>query len=232
MNSSPPTSIKTQARTAFTLAMVAGYVDAYGYITYSTYLSFMSGNTTLTGLFAGEGSFTTALPFFVSIVFFLFGVITGKLLALSNIHQSRRLMFLVNAILIAVMIGVTELGFITAQVHIATLSFAMGITNTLLSSIGSQSVNLTFVTGTLNRMANNIALAIKRAPLPNAREPWDTHWRRAGILARLWSAFFIGAFLEGATASHFGSWTLLLPVFILLGLALFNPAKNRKADTV
>jgi Protein of unknown function (DUF1275) len=31
------------------LAMIAGFVDAYGIITYNTYLSFMSGNTTQTG---------------------------------------------------------------------------------------------------------------------------------------------------------------------------------------
>jgi hypothetical protein len=31
------------------LAMIAGFLDAYGMITYNTYLSFMSGNTTQTG---------------------------------------------------------------------------------------------------------------------------------------------------------------------------------------
>jgi hypothetical protein len=35
-----------QERLAAGLAMTAGFVDAYGMITYNTYLSFMSGNTT------------------------------------------------------------------------------------------------------------------------------------------------------------------------------------------
>ena len=36
-------------RLAAGLAMIAGYIDAYGLIRYQTYLSFMSGNTTQTG---------------------------------------------------------------------------------------------------------------------------------------------------------------------------------------
>ena len=38
-----------QERLAAGLAMVAGFVDAYGIITYGVYVSFMSGNTTQTG---------------------------------------------------------------------------------------------------------------------------------------------------------------------------------------
>ena len=38
-----------QERLAAGLAMVAGFVYAYGVITYGVYVSFMSGNTTQTG---------------------------------------------------------------------------------------------------------------------------------------------------------------------------------------
>ncbi|MGE0368464.1 MAG: DUF1275 family protein, partial [Candidatus Dadabacteria bacterium] len=31
------------------LALIAGYVDAYGFITFGTFVSFMSGNTTHAG---------------------------------------------------------------------------------------------------------------------------------------------------------------------------------------
>jgi hypothetical protein len=44
------------------LAMVAGYVDAYGFISYRTYLSFMSGNTTQTGFLTGQGHVAAAMP--------------------------------------------------------------------------------------------------------------------------------------------------------------------------
>ncbi len=43
-----------QAALAVLLAFVSGYVDAYVFIHYQTYASFMSGNTTQTGLQLGQ----------------------------------------------------------------------------------------------------------------------------------------------------------------------------------
>lgn len=45
--------IEESLATAF--AVVAGFLDAYGYITYHTYVSFMSGNTTQVGDQIGQG---------------------------------------------------------------------------------------------------------------------------------------------------------------------------------
>ena len=40
---------RSSERLAAALAMIAGFIDAYGFITYGVYVSFMSGNTTQTG---------------------------------------------------------------------------------------------------------------------------------------------------------------------------------------
>jgi uncharacterized membrane protein YoaK (UPF0700 family) len=53
--------------------MLAGFVDAYGIITYNTYLSFMSGNTTQTGYRIGQGDFAAAVPSALAIVSFVSG---------------------------------------------------------------------------------------------------------------------------------------------------------------
>jgi hypothetical protein len=45
---------RSAERLAAALALIAGFVDAYGMITYGVYVSFMSGNTTQTGL-SGRG---------------------------------------------------------------------------------------------------------------------------------------------------------------------------------
>ena len=42
---------------AIFLAMVAGYLDGYGLLFLKTYVSFMSGNTTSTGVMSGSGDF-------------------------------------------------------------------------------------------------------------------------------------------------------------------------------
>ena len=52
----PSTSLsREQAWLLAVLALIAGYVDAYTFLNYQVYGSFMSGNTTQAGLNAGEG---------------------------------------------------------------------------------------------------------------------------------------------------------------------------------
>src|SRR5882724_8460730 len=86
-----------QEQLAACLAMVAGFVDAYGIITYSTYLSFMSGNTTQTAYKIGQGKIAAAVPSALAIFFFVGGTIAGALLAHSAVRRSRRLVFVVVA---------------------------------------------------------------------------------------------------------------------------------------
>src|SRR2546428_1580691 len=103
--SSAQVSTWAQERLAAGLAMIAGYVDAYGYITFKTYLSFMSGNTTQTGSQIGQGDLAAAIPSLLAIVFLVIGVFTGILLTHSGTHQSWRLRFGVVAALLAGVLG-------------------------------------------------------------------------------------------------------------------------------
>ena len=229
--SSAQVSAWAQERLAAGLAMIAGYVDAYGYITFKTYLSFMSGNTTQTGSQIGQGDLAAAMPSLLAIVFLVIGVFTGTLLTHSGTHQSWRLRFGLVAALLAVIIGVTQLGSLASGVGIATLSLAMGMMNTALSRVGAQSVSLTFVTGTLNNIGTHLALAVKRAPLTDAQGSWDTHIRRAFLLAGVWASFLTGALLSGAATPRFGVWVLLLPLLVLLALAVFIRAQSTNPDS-
>ena len=229
--SSALVAAQAQERLAAGLAMIAGYVDAYGYITFKTFLSFMSGNTTRAGYTTAHGHLAAAMPSLLAIVSFVIGAFTGTLLTHAGTHQSRRLRFGVVAALLAVTIGLTQLGWSGSAVGIATLSLAMGIMNTALSRVGAQSVSLTFVTGTLSRMGTHLALAVTRAPLQDAQGAWDTHGRRAFLLLGVWAGFLTGALLGGAATSRFGVWVLLLPLLILLALAVFSRAQSANADS-
>jgi uncharacterized membrane protein YoaK (UPF0700 family) len=174
---------RSERRLAICLALVAGYVDAYGLIAYGTYVSFMSGNTTQTGTMTGQGKLAAALPSAVAIVFFVVGSLAGTWIAHSGLRHSRRLLFGVVSILLAVIIGVTQFGLLDVEIGIATLNLAMGLMSTALSHVGAEPVSLTFVTGTLNKLGRHLALAVKRAALPDAQGPWDTHLRRAYLIA-------------------------------------------------
>jgi uncharacterized membrane protein YoaK (UPF0700 family) len=218
---------RTERMLAIGLALIAGYVDAYGLRAFAAYVSFMSGNTTQTGVLAGQGKFAAALPSAVAIALFVAGSFAGTWLTHPGRRHSRRLLFGAVAGLLAVVIGLTQFGALDAVVGIATLSLAMGMLNTTLTRVGGEPVSLTFVTGDLNRIGSHLALAVRRAPLQDAWGPWDTHLRRAGLLASVWAGFLAGAVLSGAATSHFEVLALLLPFLILLALALFSSAEER-----
>jgi uncharacterized membrane protein YoaK (UPF0700 family) len=211
------------------LAMIAGFVDAYGIITYGTYLSFMSGNTIQAGYQTGQSNFAAAVPSALAIAFFVGGSFAGALLADSAGRPARWLIFGVVAASLASVIGFTQLGLLFGGGHIATISFAMGVMNTALSRVGALSVSLTFVTGTLSRLGLHLALALRRAPLPDSQGSWDTHMHRVLLLAGIWAGFLAGALLSGAATPRFGVWVLLFPMLILSALAALDRAASAAA---
>ena len=198
-------SQRVQARNAellaAALALIAGFIDAYGMITYGVYVSFMSGNTTQTGYQAAEGAFGPASLSALAILFFVVGSFAGTLLVEFAGRYARRVLYCVVAVGLAAIIGLTQLGALPGAA-IASISFAMGIMNNALSRVGAQAVSLTFVTGSLSRVGSSLALALRRAPLRDAQGPWDTHLRRALLLARIWLGFLVGAFLSGAATDR------------------------------
>jgi uncharacterized membrane protein YoaK (UPF0700 family) len=135
---------------------------------------------------------------------------------------ARRLVFGVVAAALAAIVGFTHPGLLTGGGAIAAISFAMGVMNSALSRVGAQSVSLTFVTGTLSRVGAHLALALRRAPLSDSQGPWDTHLRRAIMLARLWAGFLVGALLSGAATPRYGALVLCAPALILAVLAAFD----------
>ncbi|HEY3623443.1 MAG TPA: YoaK family protein [Roseiarcus sp.] len=222
----PARLARAQARRAellvAALAMIAGFIDAYGMITYGVFVSFMSGNTTQTGYQTAEGAFGLASLSALAILFFVVGSFAGTLLAQFAARLARRLVFGVVAAALALIIGFTQLAWLSGAAAIAAISFAMGVMNSAFSRVGAQSVSLTFVTGTLSRVGSHLAMALRRAPLPDAEGSWDTHLRRALLLARVWVGFLVGALLSGAATPRYGAWVLLPPALILAILAAFD----------
>jgi uncharacterized membrane protein YoaK (UPF0700 family) len=220
---------KAEGRLSASLALIAGYVDAYGIVALGVYVSFMSGNTTQTGAQTGQGHFAAALPSALAIMFFFIGNFAGALLSHSGLRHSRCALLGAVAAMLAVIMGVTGSVRLNVEVEIAVISLAMGMMNTTLSQVGGQAVSLTFVTGDLARIARHLAMAIIRAPVEGARGSWDTHLYRAVIVTRVWGGFLTGAVLSGAATPHFGVWVLLLPLLILLVLAVHSGAGDKLA---
>lgn len=216
----PPSrpSARTQGGLAAVLALIAGYVDSYGFLNYRVYASFMSGDTTQTGLQAGQRRLAEAGHNLLPIPLFVIGVFLGTLITHSGLRRPLRWLLALVAALLIIDMGAV---YVAAAdwLSIAILSLAMGMMNSALSRVGGQSISLGYVTGGLNNVGRHLALAAKGAPLADAQGQSDTHGRRAALLGGIWLAFVVGALLAGAATPSFAVRTLLAPALVLLALA-------------
>jgi uncharacterized membrane protein YoaK (UPF0700 family) len=207
---------------ALVRVLIAGYVDAYAVLNFGVFASFMTGNTTLGGLSAGQGKLAAAGHSVLPIPWFLAGILAGTLLQHAGPGRASRRNSVLVAALLAVGVAAAYLKW-PGWIGIVVLSGAMGLLNTSITQVEGQPISLGFMTGDLNNLARHVAHAILRAPVTNARDARDTHWRRAGLLGSLWTFFLVGAVLGAALASRVAVWTLLLPALLLLLLGLLEP---------
>jgi uncharacterized membrane protein YoaK (UPF0700 family) len=203
-----PTSGNTYAlnKTAICLASVAGYTDGYGLRQFNTFVSFMSGNTTSTGVYMGQRKFHSALPEALAILFFLVGTFLGHWIVLSKYRYSQRIVLVTSAAFMAVFLIINLRVAFSAEVGVALLSLSMGIMNHAVARIGAEPVNMTFVTGALNEIGSHLALAARGAAPLDAQGSWDTQLRRAGVEASLWLVFCAGAVFAGFLTKHVGGF--------------------------
>jgi uncharacterized membrane protein YoaK (UPF0700 family) len=213
---------RSQRWLATSLVLTAGYVDGYGLFAYGTFLSFMSGNTTLTGYNLGRGKLGAAMPSAVAIVGFVVGATVGATIAGQGRHRHRLIIGLTAGLeVIALLLAVN--GAATAPLAIGVVSVAMGMLNHAATRIGEQRVSLTFVTGTLTQLGRHLAAAVAHAPLAGAADARDTHARRAVALSSVWVAFLAGALVAGLIAQRLATWALLPAIVAHGALCLLVP---------
>jgi uncharacterized membrane protein YoaK (UPF0700 family) len=218
---------------AIFLAIVAGYLDGYGLLFLKTYVSFMSGNTTSTGVMSGSGNYLAAFRSALAIIFFVTGSFFGSLLSQSKLRHTHRICFAWIAGMLATVAWLEWNGLRYMELEIALLCVAMGMVNPALTKIGAEPVSLTFITGTLNRMGGHIASAAQRKPLTDSHGDGDSHLRRAGIDASVWAGFIGGAVLAGLAGllhPSLRAWAFLPPCAVMLVLILFSDRSVPSAE--
>lgn len=222
--------IRAQLALAIFLALIAGYLDGYGLLVLGTYVSFMSGNTTMTGLKSGQRNFDAALPSAIAVLFFVTGSFMGNLLSQCKLRHSHRLIFGTIAFLLATVAALELYGVRNPAAGIAMLSVAMGMMNPALSKIGAESVSLTFMTGMLSRIGGHLASAAGGKPVVEGESRGDSHLARARVDTSIWIGFLAGAALSGIVRSHFRSWALAPPCLVMIGLALFSESATPSTE--
>ena len=149
-------------RLATSLAAVAGFVDATGFIaTGGFFLSFMSGNSTRLGVGVMTSTSDTEVAAAL-ILLFVLGVMTGSLTgrAAGNRHRPAVLMLLAATLALAA--GLATAGWMLAAFLVT--AFAMGAENTVFEADGEVRISLTYMTGNLVKIGQRLAGAMTGRP--------------------------------------------------------------------
>jgi uncharacterized membrane protein YoaK (UPF0700 family) len=154
------TKYVSSAGVAIALVAVAGWVDAAGYLQLGgLFVSFMSGNSTRLGVGLGHGQWLAAAEAGAIIGVFVLGAFVGELIAIATGARHRRIVLLVEAVLLAtVLILPHRAGEFSATAF--PMALALGIQNAALHRVGNRKVSLTYVTGTLVRFGQQVAAQI------------------------------------------------------------------------
>ena len=188
------------------LAALAGYVDVIGFIEMGGFfVSFMSGNSTRMAVGLAEGS-PDGLRAAGLIASFVVGVAAGSIVSqLAGAKRRSIVLVLTSAMLAAAAIlG----GHPNAALGMMLIAAAMGSTNSALDHAGEVRVALTYMTGTLVKFGQFLALALlgKR---PLGWMPYLLHWL----------ALVIGALAGAAMHLAFGLSSLGVAFAAMLMLA-------------
>ena len=141
------------------LSALAGYVDAIGFLTLGGFfVSFMSGNSTRFGVALAMGEWGQATTAFGLIALFVVGVVFGATVARRFGEERRSAVLAAEAVLLFIGAGLCTAGW--REAGMVAVVLAMGVENAVFQRQGDVGVGLTYMTGTLVRMAQRIATAL------------------------------------------------------------------------
>jgi len=202
---------------AMALVAIAGWVDAAGYLQLGgLFVSFMSGNSTQLGVGLGRGQWPAAAEAVAVIGVFVLGAFVGELIAIRAGAQHRRVVLLIEAVLLAtVLLFPHRAGEFSAAAFPMTL--ALGIQNAALHRVGNRKVSLTYVTCTLVRFGQQVATQIAGRGEPGA---WHSD-------LAAWLAMVAGAIAGAIAFANIDLKCLAVPAVVLVALAVVGGAPRQ-----
>jgi uncharacterized membrane protein YoaK (UPF0700 family) len=215
------TSVAARPRVAITLAAIAGWVDAVGFLVlFGLFTAHLSGNTARLGVELGQGNVGLALTYAVPIVVFFVGVVAGLAYIGHGARGSRRLgpLLGVELTLLVVYLGLgtalRDAGDLTvrsgAYYALAVLAVAaMGLQTAALRHVAGVAVHTTFITGMVTSLAEEVVAAARHDPGAS---------QRARVHGGLVGAYVVGAVGGSALESLWALWALAVPIGVLAAL--------------
>jgi uncharacterized membrane protein YoaK (UPF0700 family) len=214
---------RRKSRIAITLAAVAGFVDAVGYITlYGLFTAHMSGNAAQLGVELGRGHLSEVVPLAVAIAMFVTAIALGALLQEAAGRREGaaglELVLAVEALLIAGFMLYGSLAVSGARPErdsgafylLAALAIgAIGLQASSLSEVGGRGVRTAYISGVLTNLAREGVAKLRGTDR-------ETGGGRLGLLAGIVAAYLLAATAGSLGQAELGLWCLALPVAALL----------------
>lgn len=206
---------RTTLLLAALLAALAGYVDAVGFLELGGFfVSFMSGNSTRLGVGLGSGVWSVAATAGGLIALFVLGVVVGVLVGPEGWRWRRPTVLAVVAGLLAA--GATAWSF--GGPVALFVAPAMGALNAVFQRDGDIGIGVTYMTGSLVRMGQRIAAALKGGPT------WDFL-----PFLMLWLALTIGGVLGAASQLRLDGAALWIAAAACAAVAGALTLRDRRA---
>jgi uncharacterized membrane protein YoaK (UPF0700 family) len=206
-------------RLATLLSFVAGLVNITGVLSVKTLTTNVTGHFAYFAEEVLEHNYVAAITFFVFTIFFLMGSFTSSFIAEFVSKKNPRLFHVIPISLeITILIVI---GFFGTQFNLITLEgkliaffmlFAMGIQNSLVTSISRSTVRTTHLTGLFTD------LGIELSQLFFYKNPEDVKRLKTNIYLRLSiiTFFFVGCISGGFLYKYIGIQTLFVAAFVLM----------------
>ncbi|MBN7785649.1 DUF1275 domain-containing protein [Ponticoccus gilvus] len=213
---------------AASLSMIAGGINAMGFLVAGSFTANMTGNVALAAEYIARRDLALALSFAGLLVCFILGAMTAALLVGAGQARGRRAIYaqaILGEALLLIGLGVVALGWpggLAETLLVGVLSLVMGFQNAITTMISCARVRTTHVSG----MATDLGIELAAMLGPEQV--------RRGALPGLWLhgltlvAFTVGGVLGTAIFLGLGNWLLPILGAALLALALPDIARVRR----
>lgn len=201
--SHPPPSVDLAS--AVLLCLVAGMVDAVGFVRHGAFAANMTGNTVLTAIALAERDVPRAIDCGLMLACFFLGAIVGRLL-LTLGRRAAWPLALEAALLVACVLMPPA-----RWLALGTVALAMGVQASALSRFAGVSVSTVVVTSTMVRLAEanlDVLLRFFGRGATAERAPWL-------LLSGVWLAYAAGAMFAVLLTPASS-----VPVFVAAGLVI------------
>lgn len=194
------------------LCLVAGMVDAYGYMTLGhVFAANMTGNTVLLAITAVEGELAASVNYVLTICAFTSGAVLGAVLRRASGRPYEPLL------LAAFLLAAISLGALNRQAMLGLIAIVMGLQAASISKFGATSLQTIVITGPIVRLAEGLVDLLWVGKGANTREAAEASAHNG--LA--WITYGVGAALGAAAVGLAGTpLVLAVPAGLLLAAAV------------